>query len=93
MRANVLQQAEWERRGLAYDPQDHASFVARTIAACTPDFFQRVQGFGLETEIPVFVFGLPRSGTTLVEQILASHSQVFAAGEIQLAADTFPRSP
>ena len=45
-------------------------------------------GFGLESELPVFVVGLPRSGTTLVEQILASHSQVFGAGETKLAFDT-----
>jgi len=45
-------------------------------------------GCGLESELPVFVIGLPRSGTTLVEQILASHSQVFGAGEIQLAHET-----
>ena len=54
----------------------------------TPDFFERVRGFGLESELPVFVVGLPRSGTTLIEQILASHCQVFGAGEITLARDT-----
>jgi len=58
------------------------------IAACSPDFFARVRGFGLESDLPVFVVGLPRSGTTLIEQILASHPQVFGAGEITLAADT-----
>jgi len=58
------------------------------IDVCTPDFFARVRGFGLDSELPVFVVGLPRSGTTLVEQILASHSQVFGAGEIRLARDT-----
>ena len=58
------------------------------IAVCTPDFFARVRGFGLESELPVFVVGLPRSGTTLIEQILASHRQVFGAGEIRLAVDT-----
>ena len=56
--------------------------------ACTPAFFERVRGFGLESELPVFVVGLPRSGTTLIEQILASHPQVFGAGEIKLASDT-----
>ena len=37
-------------------------------------FFARLAGAGLETRRPVFVFGLPRSGTTLIEQVLASHS-------------------
>ena len=50
------------------------------------EFFARVAGFGIENELPVFVVALPRSGTTLVEQILASHSLVFGAGEIKLAS-------
>jgi len=87
-RANALQLSEWRKRGQEYDPREHESRVARMIAVCTPDFFQRVRGFGLESELPVFVVGLPRSGTTLIEQILASHSQVFGAGEIKLASDT-----
>ena len=58
------------------------------ISVCGRDFFARVRGFGLESELPVFIVGLPRSGTTLIEQILASHSQVFGAGEIKLANDT-----
>ena len=41
------------------------------------------------TGIPVFVVGLPRSGTTLVEQILASHPQVYGAGELRLASESF----
>jgi tetratricopeptide (TPR) repeat protein len=87
-RGNALQLSEWRKRGLEYDPQDYESFVTGMIATCTPDFFARVRGFGLESELPVFVVGLPRSGTTLIEQILASHSRVFGAGEIHLAADT-----
>lgn len=59
------------------------------IAACTPQFFERVRGLGLDTQRPVFIFGLPRSGTTLVEQILASHSRVFGAGELTFARDDF----
>ena len=49
----------------------------------------RVGDFGMQTDRPVFLVGLPRSGTTLIEQILASHSQVFGAGELTLARDAF----
>jgi tetratricopeptide (TPR) repeat protein len=42
---------------------------------------------GLDSEQPVFIVGMPRSGTTLVEQILASHSKVFGAGELALIQD------
>jgi tetratricopeptide (TPR) repeat protein len=87
-RGNALQLAEWRKRGQEYDPKEHQSLVNRMIMACTPDFFGRVRGFGLESELPVFVVGLPRSGTTLIEQILASHRRVFGAGEIKLAVDT-----
>ena len=88
-RGNALQRSEWRKRGQEYDPQKHESFVTRMIGVCTPDFFQRVRGFGVESDLPVFIVGLPRSGTTLIEQILASHSQVFGAGEIPLARDTW----
>ncbi|MGO9112299.1 MAG: sulfotransferase, partial [Thermoguttaceae bacterium] len=85
---NSLQLSEWRKRGQEYDWKEHELFVTRMIEVCTPDFFQRVRGFGLESELPVFIVGLPRSGTTLIEQILASHPQVFGAGEIKLAGDT-----
>ena len=42
---------------------------------------------------PVFVFGLPRSGTTLIEQVLASHSQIHGAGELSLARRSFESVP
>jgi tetratricopeptide (TPR) repeat protein len=87
-RGNALQLSEWRKCGQEYDPKEHESFVTRMIGVSTPDFFQRVRGFGLESQLPVFVVGLPRSGTTLIEQILASHSQVFGAGEINLVRDT-----
>ena len=87
--ANQLQLAEWRKRGQEYDPQDHESRIDRIMEVCTPEFFARVYGFGLESDVPVFVFGLPRSGTTLVEQILAAHPQVFAAGEVKFAGDSF----
>jgi tetratricopeptide (TPR) repeat protein len=45
-------------------------------------FFRERAGFGIESELPVFVIGMPRSGTTLVEQIIASHPCASGAGEL-----------
>ena len=87
-RGNSLQRSEWRKRAQEYDPKEYGRLVKQMIGVCGPDFFDRVRGFGLESEVPVFIFGLPRSGTSLVEQILASHSQVCGAGEIRLASDT-----
>ena len=47
------------------------------------EYAQDTAGWGIPTELPVFVVGMPRSGTTLVEQICASHSQVVGAGELR----------
>jgi tetratricopeptide (TPR) repeat protein len=87
--ANALGLAERRQRGQGYDPEGHAQFVAGMIATCTRAFFERTRGFGLDSERPIFIVGLPRSGTTLIEQILASHSQVFGAGELPLGRDDF----
>ena len=55
--------------------------------------FARLRGAGLDTARPVFIFGLPRSGTTLVEQVLASHSRIHGAGELRLARHSFDSIP
>jgi hypothetical protein len=59
------------------------------LATFTPAFFEGVRGMGVASERPVFIVGLPRSGTTLTEQILASHSQVFGAGEVSFTREDF----
>jgi tetratricopeptide (TPR) repeat protein len=87
--ANALALATRRKRGQGYDPAVHARFVSGMMAVCSPDFFERVRGFGLNSERPIFILGLPRSGTTLIEQILASHSQVFGAGELRCGRDDF----
>jgi tetratricopeptide (TPR) repeat protein len=91
--ANALHRQMFQKRGLAYDREAHRRFIDRLIEAFTPEFFDRVRGFGSETERPVFIVGLPRSGTSLAEQILASHSQVFGAGELTLARQIFDTMP
>ena len=72
-----------------YVPADHERFVTGVLKAFDAGFFERVLGSGSDTRRPVFIFGLPRSGTTLVEQILASHSRLHGAGELRLARYTF----
>ncbi|MGO9922523.1 MAG: tetratricopeptide repeat-containing sulfotransferase family protein [Isosphaeraceae bacterium] len=87
--ANALRLAYWQGGNQSYDPAEHQLFVDRLIAAFTPEFFRRVNGYGLDADRPVFVFGLPRSGTSLIEQILASHSQVSGGGELPFVEQTF----
>ncbi len=72
-----------------YNPPEHEMFVDNLVRVFDRDFFGRVAGWGLDTRRPVFVFGLPRSGTTLVEQVLASHPRVFGAGELRFGSETF----
>ena len=53
----------------------------------TPDFMQKHTGAGFEELEPLFIFGMPRSGTTLVEQIVASHSSIIGADELSALGD------
>lgn len=91
--ANHLQRQEMRRQGRVYDPDGHRQFVDRLMGTFTPEFFERTQGGGVPTERPVFIVGLPRSGTSLVEQVLASHPLVFGAGELNLATSSFEMIP
>jgi tetratricopeptide (TPR) repeat protein len=54
----------------------------RQIEICTPDFFLKRRVWGASSPDPIFVVGLPRAGSTLLEQILASHSQVEGTHEL-----------
>jgi len=77
----------------AYSPVDHERFVDGLLRGFDRDLFARLAGAGSTSRRPVFVFGLPRSGTTLIEQVLASHSQVYGAGELRLARRAFEAIP
>ena len=71
-----------KRRQVAYDEAATLATFASTQAAFTNDLMRANQRAGEPSCVPVFILGMPRSGSTLVEQILASHPQVFGAGEI-----------
>ncbi len=87
--ANALDLALRRQSGQSYKAAAHVGFVDQLLTTFTPAFFERMRGFGLDSERPVFIFGLPRSGTTLLEQVLASHSQVFGAGELRVSREDF----
>jgi tetratricopeptide (TPR) repeat protein len=72
-----------KRAQLKYDEKEMLSLLERIRAAFTPELMEQKSGGGCHSDVPVFVVGMPRSGTTLVEQILASHSKVHGAGEIE----------
>lgn len=66
----------------AFDAELHRQAVDEVIATFDRAYFQKVRGWGSESELPFFILGMPRSGTSLVEQILASHPAVYGAGEL-----------
>jgi tetratricopeptide (TPR) repeat protein len=90
-RANDLQKTYWEERNQGYDPESHRAQVDGIIERFDSRYFDRVRGWGLDTRRPVFIVGMPRSSTTLTEQILASHSKVHGAGERRFVGLGFSR--
>ncbi|MDH5649193.1 MAG: sulfotransferase, partial [Gammaproteobacteria bacterium] len=68
--------------------------VRKTRKYYDKELFEKARDLGSESETPIFVVGMPRSGTTLIEQIICSHPQGAAAGELKeiahIAAQVFP---
>lgn len=76
-----------KRATFAYDPDAADAWIDDIIAAFPADAAKRPQAVVAGSEQPVFVVGMPRSGTTLIEQILASHPAAFGAGELSVLQD------
>jgi tetratricopeptide (TPR) repeat protein len=76
-RGNALKRAESR-----YSPEVIERNTANQKMVCTRKFFEQRAGFGVASVAPIFVVGLPRSGSTLIEQILASHSSVEGTQEL-----------
>ncbi len=76
-RANALRRASVE-----YEADETSGHVARCQALLSQSFFAAQAGRGSPSPDPIFIVGLPRSGSTLIEQILASHSQVEGTQEL-----------
>ncbi len=69
------------RRGFFYDIHQDAQFFQRIQSVFDARFFAERQGWGHSSAKPIFILGMPRSGTTLVEQIVAAHPQCHGGGE------------
>ena len=67
---------ELKRRQARYDAEMMTRELQAQADHCTPDLFARHAGSGHDAPDPIFILGLPRAGSTLLEQILASHSQI-----------------
>ena len=77
VRGNALR-----RKSQPYSAEDNSRFVRRSQELFTGDFFAARAGAGAQAADAIFIVGLPRSGSTLIEQILASHSQVEGTMEL-----------
>jgi tetratricopeptide (TPR) repeat protein len=91
-RGNALKHSEIQHR-----PEVVENNTRWQIKVCTREFFAARQGVGSPDASPIFIVGLPRSGSTLLEQILASHSQVEGTHELpniqQIVANLRGREP
>jgi tetratricopeptide (TPR) repeat protein len=71
-----------KRYGATYNRTQFSTLVARVIGRFQPEFIRECQTTASATDLPIIIMGMPRSGTSLAEQILASHPAVFGAGEL-----------
>jgi tetratricopeptide (TPR) repeat protein len=80
--ANALSHAQGEAAGKPFNPDEYKVYVDWARNAFVPSTFIEMRTAGNSSELPVFIVGMPRSGTSLVEQIAASHPKVFGGGEL-----------
>ena len=71
-----------KRASVVYDNEERRKFFSRITETFSHRYFADLTEGGSNDETPIFIVGMPRSGTSLMEQILASHSAVFGAGEL-----------
>jgi tetratricopeptide (TPR) repeat protein len=80
--AHYLSANELRRSRLNYDADEMAVFVRESKLLFTTEFFDIRSGYGAPCADPIFIVGMPRAGSTLIEQILASHSSVEGTMEL-----------
>ena len=91
--ATSLDSLSMAKQGRQHDPDADARFVDQMIAAFDTERLARMRNWVKPDSRPIFVVGLQRSGTSLVEQILASHPQIHGAGELRDVGQIFDALP
>jgi len=76
--------AKLKRAILNYDEKEVFGFFDSIREVFNEDYFNKRPYDGIPTSLPIFIVGMPRSGSTLTEQIISSHPDVYGAGEIKL---------
>jgi tetratricopeptide (TPR) repeat protein len=89
--AHLLQGNALKRQQITYDEEKALQRLARIRGVFAAEMLRDKSGLGCPSAAPIFVVGMPRSGTTLIEQILSSHPQVFGAGELREMANLAQR--
>ncbi len=79
---NYAKGNDLRKKSVAYDPNESGEHMRRSEALFTPEFFSKRARQGCPAADPIFIVGLPRSGSTLIEQILSSHSAVEGTMEL-----------
>jgi tetratricopeptide (TPR) repeat protein len=79
---HYLEGCRLKRKRIAYSADDNELTVHNISSVFTRDMIDSLRGGGCPSDTPIFVLGMPRSGTTLTEQIIASHPLVYGAGEL-----------
>ncbi len=74
--------SELKRKAVPYVTWKDIDFNSLIKARYTPDYLAQFEDQGSDSNVPVFIVGMPRSGSTLTEQILAAHPEVYGAGEL-----------
>lgn len=80
-----------KKQSVRFDGAAQLQFIQRIKQVFSKDWFEQHAALGNQSGRPVFIVGMPRSGTSLVEQIIAAHPQVFGAGELTFFPAEMPR--
>ncbi|MCB9989686.1 MAG: tetratricopeptide repeat protein [Rhodospirillales bacterium] len=86
--AHLKKANDYKRQMIPFQPEQQKNHYQKIKDAYTPETLKKFEGKGYDSDIPVFIVGMPRSGTTLTEQIISSHPDVFGAGELPTLGQT-----